>query len=60
MAKKGALNSSQGRAFPCLVLVRSMIQPITTLVIASMIFEMTGKMTKNNPPQRNPKPKTSV
>lgn len=39
----GALSSSQGLALPCAVRVRSMIYPIMTLVMASMILEIMGK-----------------
>ena len=55
-ATSGAESSSHGRALPCLVRVRSMTYPMMTLVTASMTFEMTGKTTKNSPPN----PKTSV
>ena len=56
----GALSSSQGLALPCAVRVRSMIYPIMTLVMASMILEIMGKTTRNAPPQTVVSLSTSV
>ncbi len=57
---KKADSSSQGRAFPSGVLVRSMICPMITLVIASITLEMMGKTVKNSPPQSGVRLSTSV
>ena len=56
----GAETSSQGRALPSFVLVRSMIWPMRMLVTASMIFDTMGKTVRNTPPQRGVRFSTSV
>ena len=58
--KRGADKSSQGLAFPSRVRVRSMAYPMTTLVMASMIFETIGKNTRNAPPHTVVSFRTSV
>ena len=55
-----AESSSQGRALPSLVFVRSMICPIRMFVIASMIFETIGNTVRNTPPQSGVRFSTSV
>ena len=60
IVSSGALSSSQGLALPCAVRVRSMTYPMMTLVMASMILEMMGKMTRNAPPQTVVSLSTSV
>ena len=56
----GAETSSQGRALPSFVLVRSMIWPMTTLVTASMTLETMGKIVRNMPPHMGVRFRTSV
>ena len=53
-------SSSQGRALPSLVFVRSMTCPMTTLVIASMILDTMGNTVRNTPPHSGVRFSTSV
>ena len=53
-------NNRYGLALPCLLFVRSIIQPIIKLVMASIIFEIIGNTTKKAPPHNPPILRTSV
>ena len=57
---RNADRKSHGRAFPSFVLVRSMTCPMMMLVIASMIFEMIGKMARKSPFHSGVRFRTSV
>ena len=51
---------SHGRALPSLVFVRSMICPMITFVMASITFEMIGKIARNRPFHKGVRFRTSV
>ena len=55
-----AESSSQGRALPSFVLVRSMTWPMMMFVIASMIFDTIGKTVRKAPPHSVVSFRTSV
>ena len=57
---RNAESSSHGRALPSLVFVRSMICPMMTFVIASMILDTIGNTVRNTPPQSGVRFSTSV